>query len=258
MATALVTGASDGIGRELARILAREGYDLVVTARREELLNSLAQEIHSRYKRAVETLPADLSAAAGVETVLRRMEAFGDLDVLVNNAGFGDHGLFADADPHRLDAMIAVNVASLTALTRGLLPKMVARGAGQVLNVASVAAFQPGPLMSVYYATKAYVLSLSLGLREELRGTGVSVTALCPGPTKSGFQDVAGIEKSGLMSDSRMPDAREVAEYAYRAMVGRKAIAVHGAGYRFMIFVQRLLPRTFVARMVKGLQEKRR
>src|SRR5258705_3268888 len=180
MATALITGASSGIGLEIARILSRD-HELVLAARSADALHELATEIGPNARVVV----ADLSEAGGAAKLAAEVP---DVDVLVNCAGFGDFGDFATAAPERLDQMIELNVGSLTRLSRAYLPGMLQRGSGRIMNVASTAAFQPGPLMAVYYATKAYVLSLSEALAEETRGTGVPITALCPGPPASGVQ----------------------------------------------------------------------
>jgi short-subunit dehydrogenase len=194
---ALVTGASGGIGLEVARVLAGKGYDLALVARSGDRLEALAAELGG-----ASVVVADLSSPSAPAEVAG---AIPDVDVLVNNAGVGAYGLFADADLGATMAMVALNVGALTELTHRYLPGMLARGSGRILNVASTAAFFPGPLMSVYYATKSYVLSFSEGLAEEVRGTGVTVTALCPGPTATGFQAAADMEMSALVEGRRLP-----------------------------------------------------
>ena len=177
--------------------------------------------------------------------------------MLVNNAGFGDFGEFADASPERLDQMIELNVGSLTRLSRTYLPAMLERGSGHVLNVASTAAFQPGPLMAVYYATKAYVLSFSEALAEETRGTGVTVTALCPGPTASGFQAGAAMEQSRLVHGRKLPTAASVAAYGVKAMQRGDVVAVPGFGNKVLAASVRFSPRPVIRRMVHKMQEAR-
>jgi short-subunit dehydrogenase len=248
--TALVTGASAGIGRELARILAREGHDLVLIARREAELKSLADELKDSYGADSTIVAVDLAqpdAAAGVAT------AVGDatVDVLVNNAGFGGLGAFARRSRDEDMRMVAVNVTALTDLTKQFLPGMVARGRGRILNVASTAAFQPGPFMAVYYATKAYVLSLSQALAEETSGTGVTVTCLCPGPTESEFHGVAGTDAQPLTSGALMMTASAVAEAGYRAMARGKMVEVQGLHNKVGAQSVRLAPRRVILKIVR-------
>ncbi len=253
---ALVTGASSGIGLELARVLAREGWDMVLTARRKDALDALAVELRSAEVRRVLVLPGDLARPGEVDRLLARLDEEGvKVEILVNNAGFGDYGPVVAGEAHRFRDMIQVNVTALTQLCRGVLPGMVARGGGRILNVASTAAFQPGPLMAVYYATKAYVLSFSEALREELRDSGVTVTTLCPGPTRSGFQSEAGIEASPLVQRLPLPSSRKVAEYGVRALLRGKGIAVEGWLNRLQVASLRLLPRKLVPALVRRAQE---
>lgn len=176
------------------------------------------------------------------------------IDVLVNNAGVGDYGPFADADPAKLAAMVNLNVSALTALTRAYLPGMLQRRRGRILYVASSAAFQPGPLMSTYYVTKAYVLSLSEGLAEETRGTGVTVTALCPGPTASGFQAGAAMGDSKLVAGKRLPTAASVAAFGVAAMQRGDVVAVPGLANKIMASSVRFTPRPIVRRLVHRMQ----
>ena len=196
--TAVVTGASSGIGLEIARLLAADGYDLLLVASAEKKLLEVATRFSHEFGKTVAALAVDLARPDGARSLLDEIERRGlAVEVLVNNAGFGVYGPFAGADLAHTLEMIQVNVASLTELTRGVLPGMTARQSGRILNVASTAAFQPGPLMAVYYATKAYVLSFSEALANELSGTGVTVTALCPGPTRTAFQERAGLRGRG-------------------------------------------------------------
>ena len=176
------------------------------------------------------------------------------VDVLVNCAGFGDFGAFATASQERLDQMIEVNVGALTRLCRAYLPGMLQRGSGRILNVASTASFEPGPLMAVYYATKAYVLSFSEALAEEARGTGVTVTALCPGPTASGFQAGAAMEHSRLVKGRKLPTAHSVAEFGVRAMQRGEVVAVPGMQNRLLAASIRFTPRPVVRRLVHRMQ----
>jgi short-subunit dehydrogenase len=243
--TALVTGASGGIGLEIARLLAGE-HDLVLVARSAEALTAAAAELGG-----ATVLALDL---AEPDAVARVVEAVPEVDCLVNNAGVGDFSPFAEADPGKLDTLIALNVGALTQLTRAYLPGMLARKQGRILNVASTAAFQPGPLMAVYYATKAYVLSLSEALAEETRGSGVTVTALCPGPTASGFQAGAAMEGSRLVRGRTLPTAASVAAYGVAAMRKGDAVAVPGLMNKVFASSIRLTPRPVVRRVVHRMQ----
>lgn len=250
MARALVTGASGGIGKELSLILARNGYDLVIVARRQKELEELRNMITSQYTRDVEIIACDLTDISAVELMPI------DVDILINNAGFGDLGPFVDCDPDKQIRMIDLNVRTLTAITRKILPEMVSKGKGRILNVASVAAFEPGPLMSVYYATKAYVLSFSEALHEELRGTGVTVTALCPGPTNTGFAKAANADGTNLFKEATGANVVKVAEYGYKCMMRGKAVAICGLTFKLSIFLVRLLPRSVVRRIIHWLQSR--
>lgn len=245
---ALVTGASSGIGLHLAEELAAQGHDLVLVARRESALQSLAQRLR-RQGAAVTVIALDLSADA--DALIAELAELGlSPDVLVNNAGFGLFGKHADTDLADEQQLIDLNITALTRLTKQLLPAMLSRGQGRILNVASTAAFQPGPYMAVYYASKAYVLSYSEALAEELRGTGVSVTALCPGPTASGFQDRAAMQDSALVKSKRLPSAQSVARYGVQALMRGRTVAIPGWMNCLMAQSVRFTPRSLVTRMV--------
>jgi short-subunit dehydrogenase len=250
---ALVTGASAGIGRELARILAREGHDLVLVARREPELTALATELKERYAADSRVVTADLSKARAAETLVKELGPTAQVDVLVNNAGFGGHGAFWERERDADLRQIAVNVTALTDLTRLLLPGMVERHRGRILNVASTAAFQPGPFMAVYYATKAYVLSFSQALAEELSGTGVTVTTLCPGVTDTEFQQVAGAEDLRLNTGPLSMSAASVAEAAYKGMTRGRLLVIPGAHNKLGAQATRLAPRRVILKMVRQL-----
>lgn len=259
MATALVTGASSGIGLELAGLLARDRNDLVLVARRRERLETVARGLAEEYGIRARVLPADLARPdAPAQIAAELADASVVVDVLVNDAGFGAHGPVAEREPEELLAMIQVNVAALTHLTRLFLPGMLARRSGRILNVASTAAFQPGPLMAVYYATKAYVLSFSEALASETEGTGVTVTALCPGPVGTEFQKRAGTEKGVLVTGPLALPAREVAEAGYRGMLRGSPLVVPGLGNKAAVQALRVSPRRLVTRLSRKLQEKRR
>ena len=246
MPNALVTGASSGIGLEIARILAKD-HDVTLAARSADKLEALASEVGG-----ARVVPVDLADPEGPRALVAELPA---VDVLVNNAGFGDFGAFASAPESRLDDMIELNVGALTRLARAYLPGMRERGSGRVMNVASTAAFQPGPLMAVYYATKAYVLSFSEALAEETRGTGVTVTALCPGPTASGFQAGAAMEDSRLVKGRKLPSAAEVAAYGVKAMQRGDVVAVPGFMNKAMAASVRFSPRPVIRRAVHRMQD---
>lgn len=253
---ALVTGASSGIGLELARQLAEGGHDLVLVARGEARLRELADELRGAHGATSHVVALDLADPSAARALAERLERDGlAVDVLVNNAGFASFGPFVQAELDNELRMIQVNVAALTALTHRVLPGMVARGRGRVLNVASTAAFQPGPLMAVYYATKAFVLSLSEALAEELAGTGVSVTALCPGPTESGFQSRAKMEESKLVKGKRLMGSPEVARAGLAALWRGQRVVIPGVQNKVMAQSVRFLPRVAVTRIVKKVQE---
>jgi hypothetical protein len=255
---ALITGASAGIGRELAARFAAD-HDLILVARRQAELNALADGLRKQPGVTVHVLPADLGDPAAPQQLVDAVAAKGlTADVLVNNAGFGWTGPFVDADLPKMLNMIQVNVTALTHLTGLFLPGMKRRGRGRVLNVASTAAFQPGPLMAVYYATKAYVLSFSEALSEELRGTGVTVTCLCPGPTKTEFGDVAGMQETNLFHGPNVTDAKSVAAAGYSATMRGKRRAVPGFLNRVMVFAGKFVPRGLLLKMVRRFQEKRK
>jgi short-subunit dehydrogenase len=255
--TALVTGASSGLGLELAKRFAADGFDLVLVARSGSLMETAAREIEDRHGVRTHVLPFDLALDGSPQQLVDDLAGLGvRVDALVNSAGFTQFGPFAGSDPHTMLALLHVNVGALTHLTRLVLPGMIERGWGRVVNLASNAAFQPGPLMAVYYASKAYVLSLSIALAEEVRGTGVRVTALCPGPTATGFQARARMEDSKLVSGRHLPQAAEVAAWGYEAVKRGKPYAVQGARWRTVAFATRFLPRTTAARITMRAQER--
>lgn len=257
--TAVVTGASAGIGRELARVLAAEGHDLVLIARSRDRLESLASELTADHGISARPLVADLRGDGAPEAVERAVgrESGRPVDTLVNSAGFGTFGPFAETPLEQSLDLVRLNVTALTALTGLFLPGMLERGRGRVLNVASTAAFQAGPGMAVYYATKAYVLHFSEAIAEELRGTGVTVTTLCPGPTRTEFQERAEMESSGLLRGWAMMDAASVARAGVRGTLRGKRIVVPGALNKLGLLAPRLLPRRLLTRVVGGIQAPR-
>lgn len=255
---ALITGASSGIGRELAKLYAADSYDIVLVARRLELLNALATELQAIQPIQVHTIAADLGQHQAGKLLVSDLESRGiQVDALVNNAGFGLLGPFSEADQAKMLEMVQLNVTTLVELTGLLLPGMVQRGHGHVLNVASTAAFQPGPLMAVYYATKAFVLSFSEAIAEELRGSGVTVTALCPGPTRTGFGEVAGMQKTGLFDGPNVLDTASVAQAGYRAAQRGQFSVVPGFLNRLLVFSVRLMPRWLIRKLIKQVQSGR-
>lgn len=249
----LVTGASSGIGRELARCFAADGSRLILTARRQPELDELAVELRAKHASDVTVIAADL-AADGVATLLAALEQKNLApDVLVNNAGFGGRGDFIDMEAARIEAMLAVNITALTTLTRALLPAMRARRCGGVLNVASTAAFQPGAYMATYYATKAYVLSLSEALYVECERDGVTVSCLCPGATATGFAAEADMGGSLLFRLGAM-DAAVVARAGHAGFRRGKAIVIPGLRNKLGMQSLRVSPRALVRRLVARLQ----
>ncbi len=243
--TVMITGATRGLGWEFADIFARRGYGLFLTGRDEARLLRFKEE-HPGTR--IDTAVADLSDPRGVEALLESLRASGrTVDILVNNAGFGDRRAFAESDPGRQSATIQVNIASLVGLTRALLPGMVERGSGRILNVASNAGFVAGPLMAVYYASKAFVLSFSYALAEELRGSGVSVTVLCPGSTDTDFDKTAS-SRAGRAARTDLMDARPVAKAAVRALLAGRRMSAPGFSSKSVLVLSRLAPRAALAR----------
>jgi short-subunit dehydrogenase len=254
---AVVTGASSGIGLELSRLLARDGHDLVIVAQHAERLAEVARDLTAQCGVRVMVIAADLSDRAAPLEIAGKLKRQGlTPDVLVNNAGFALRGLFAVLDLGEQLRMVHVNVSALTHLTGLLLPGMLARRRGRVLNVASTAAFQPGPLMAVYYATKAYVLSFSEAVGNEISGSGVTVTALCPGPTATAFQKRAGLEGTRLFRVSAM-DAATVAREGYDGMLRGARLVIPGWRNRLFAQAVRFIPRQTVLQITRSLQERR-
>jgi len=254
--TALVTGASGGIGYELALLFARDGFDCILVARSQDKLRELAARLESEHRVKTLVIVKDLSRPSAVDEIYEEVTAASmPIDVLVNNAGFPVFGLFHETDLKVELEMLQVNVIALTALTKLFLRGMIDRRSGRILNLASTAAFVPGPLMAVYYASKAYVLSFSEALANESHGTGVTVTALCPGPTRTGFQ------KRGVMEDSRLvqgqiADARSVALAGYRGLMAGKTIVIPGLTNKLVPWIERLSPRGMVTRVVRRMQDR--
>lgn len=255
--TALITGASNGIGLELARIHAAKGGDLILVARSGQKLEKIRAELEEKHKVSVYLICKDLSQQDAAWEVFEEIRGKNiTVEYLVNNAGFGDYGLFSEEDPEKISQMINLNIHTLTCLTKSYLPEMIKSGKGRIMNVASTAAFQPGPLLAVYSATKAYVMNFSEAINNEVRKSGVTVTAFCPGPTESGFQAVAMIEESKLVKGKTLPSSREVALYGYKAMMKGKTLAIHGLLNWTLAMAVRFLPRSMVVKVVRKIQNK--
>lgn len=243
--TALVTGASSGIGLELARLLAAGGHDLVLVARSAERLDHIARELRDQHGVQVESRPRDLADPSAARELWRELTDEGAaIDTLVNNAGVGLHGAFAGQDVDEINRLVTLNVMALTTLTRLALPAMVARRSGRILNVASVVAYQPGgPQEAVYYATKSFVLSFSKGLARELRGSGVSITALCPGPTDTPFEKKSGATETALYKWMPSMSAAAVARAGYRGMMRGSGVVIPGIVAKVLAVAGELPPR---------------
>ena len=244
MATALITGASAGIGRELARLFAADGIDLVLVARRLPELQALCSELQQRHGVNAQALACDLSSPSALTDLLGQVRGL-ELEYLVNNAGFGSVGKFAELAAQREADMVELNISAVVRLTREVLPNMLARGRGRVLNVGSTAGFQPGPYMATYYASKAFVNSFSEALSYEVRGSGVSVTLSCPGPTVTEFGAISGVDKTRLFSLGAAT-AESVARAAYRSMQRGQTMAVHGLMNWVTTQLVRVSPRAWV------------
>lgn len=249
---AVVTGASGGLGYEFAKLLAADGYDLVLIARSADKLEANARELQAQYHARVRTIAMDLGVANAAAKVFEQVP---QCDVLINNAGFASNGRFDELPEERIREELLLDVVTLTELTRKYLPGMRARGRGRILTVASTAAFLPGPFMAVYYAAKAYVLSLSEALAEEIRGSGVTVTCVCPGATATGFQQRASVHGTLLM---RLPLARaaSVAKAGYRGMQRGKSVVVPGLSNKFVAISPRFTPRRLLLWMSRKAVER--
>jgi len=251
--TVLITGASAGLGVEFAKLFAADGSNLVLVARRLDRLDDLARELQKRYGIAVRIEARDLGQAGAAQDLFNELERDKvQVDILVNNAGFGARGPFVELPVDRQMQMVRVNIAALTHLTRLFLPGMLERGKGGILNVASTAGFQAGPGMSVYYASKAYVLHFTEGLAEEVRGIPIRVTCLAPGPTATEFAAEADLQRSRLFSFGVM-DAATVARAGYRGFRRGRVLVIPGLKNRLVAFSVRLAPRSFARAIAKWL-----
>lgn len=252
----IVTGAASGLGLEFAHLLARDSFDLILFDIDGKRLKDVKALLESKYDTRISNFSLDLSKPFIAKEVYGKLNGSG-IDVLINNAGFGLFGHFTKTSWQHEEAMIQLHIMTTTQLTKLILKDMVAKGSGKILNVASVAAFLPGPLMTIYYATKAYIVSFSQALANEVRGTGVSVTVLCPGQTKTGFQNVESSLSNVKPSSTKYftSDALSVAKYGYRAMNAGRALAVPGIFNKFILVLSRILPMKISGMLVRKLQE---
>ena len=253
---ALITGASKGIGKELANVFARKGYSLILIARNIKELEMLQSNLSDKYHVNVKILSVDLANPNSVEMIASTFrEELPKLDVLVNNAGVGLIKRFTDLPAHELNDMLEVNVTALTRLTYRVLPHMVAKKNGRILNVASTAAYMPGPYMAVYYASKAYVLSFSESIYEEYKKFGITVSALCPGMTQTPFLERAGMQDTPMWNGMPKMSAVKVAETAFKGLMRKKRVIVPGAMNKLMVFLSWISPRFMTAKVTAGLQK---
>lgn len=254
--TALITGASSGIGLELARVHAGKGDNLVLVARNKTKLDELKTELETTYKIQIYIIGKDLSETNAAQEVFDEVKHENiQIDYLINNAGFWDFGKFVETEWEKELQMINLNITALTHFTKLYAIDMMQRKSGKIMNVASTAAFLPGPLMAVYFATKSYVLSFSEAIDNEFRDFGVTVTTLCPGPTESGFQAAASMETIPLFKGKKLPTSKEVAEYGYEAMMKWKTVAIHGTINAIMARSISFIPRSWVVKLMRKLQD---
>jgi short-subunit dehydrogenase len=256
MSAALITGASTGIGREYAYLCAQEGYDVVLVARGEAKLQALAADIHNKTGRQAYVFARDLSQPDAATVLFNDIVCTKiQVEVLINNAGFGLLGKFWELDAKEQMEMVQLNMNALTMLSRYFLPDMIEKKRGMILNVASTAAFQPGPLMAIYFATKSYVVSFSEAIHNEARDFGVHVTCLCPGPTATEFDKRAKMENTKLFKQKNIMDARSVALIGWKAMKAGKPLVIPGRKNAVMAFMTRFAPIQFTAGMARKFQE---
>jgi uncharacterized protein len=255
--TALVTGASSGIGSEFARLLAERDHDLVLVARRTAKLEELAKELEQRHDARITVLTTDLSETNAAQEVYSQVLRRGiEVDVLVNNAGFNVYGPFSGTDPEKEMRMLQVNIMALVALTKLFVRGMIDRGYGKILNLGSTGSFAPAPLDGLYAASKAFVLSFSEAIAEELKGTGVTVTALCPGPTQTEFAAKAAMTDTKIFS-GRLMSAQQVVSIGYQGLMRDEAVVVPGWANNFQVWSMRFAPRSLVRQVAKGLMSRK-
>lgn len=253
----LITGASSGIGLELASLCAKKKQNLILVARSGNKLQEIKTELERKYAVHVECFAIDLSKPNSAKELYDKTADAGyDVTILINNAGFGDHEVFLDSDWQRQQAMVQLNITTLMQLTYLYGNDMRDEGTGRILNISSVAAFSAGPYMSIYYATKGFVLSFSLAVAAELKGSGVTVTAICPGPTKTGFESAADMKNSKMFTQFFPQTAKSVAKCAYRAMMKGKPLVYHSKATKLMNVGSRLTSRKFAAGFAERINQK--
>ena len=255
--TALVTGAASGLGFELALLLAKDGYHLVLIDIDSGKLEEAKIEILKEHETQITLMVKDLSLVNIAQEIYDDLEKT-KIDVIINNAGFGLFGTFYDTDWERESQMLNLHVITATHLIKLILPDMVERGSGKILNLSSLAAFQPGPMMALYYASKAYMLSFSQAISNELKGTGVSSTVLCPGPTKTAFQSTVSQDSKENKIAFNMACPKEVAAYGYKAMHNGRVVAIPGTFNKFLSILPRMLTRNRATKIVRKIQDKNR
>jgi hypothetical protein len=255
--TALVTGAASGLGFELALLLAKDTYELILIDQDKEKLEQSKADILKAYDIKITLLIKDLSQTNIAQDIYNDVRNT-SIDVIINNAGFGLFGTFSKTEWERESQMLHLHILTTTHLIKLILPDMVERRSGKILNLSSLAAFQPGPLMAIYYASKAYILSFSQAIANELKGTGVTVTVLCPGPTKTSFQNTVSKECTENKISFNMACPKQVAAYGYKAMQNGKVVAVPGVFNKFLSVLPRVLTRNRTTRIVRKIQEKNR
>ena len=255
--TALITGGASGLGYEFAVLLAKDAYHLILIDINSDKLKETKKELEDNYPTQVITITKDMSKHNCSSELFEEIKET-PIDVLINNAGFGLYGHFHKTNWEREASMLNLHIIATTHLTKLILKGMVERGHGKILNMSSLAAFQPGPLMSIYYASKAYILSFSEAIANELKGTGVTVTVLCPGQTKTSFQEVVSQETSKNKIGFNMASPDEVAKYGYKAMLNGESVVVPGNFNKFLSFLPRIMPRNIIAAIVRKIQEKNR
>lgn len=253
--TALITGASGGIGYELAKIAASGNINLVLVSRNKEKLDQLRKELQEKYGIKVWIFAHDLSNPDTLPELIDEIDSLGlEINILINNAGTGDFGKYLETSPGKEIEMINLNILSLSYLTKIFYRRMVHAGNGRIMNLSSIAAYMPGPYMTVYYATKAYVQSFSEALAAEAKGTGVTITVLCPGPTESHFFDNASVNAKSVSRFFDMPSAKEVAHFGFKAMMKGRTVAIHGIKNKAIVFIANFIPGKTLAWFIKQLK----
>lgn len=253
----LITGSSSGIGLNLAHIFAKNNHNLILVARNKDTLSLLKKKLNFLYKVDIKTISLDISGETGAVSLYKIINKKQlTVDILINNAGMGYHGKFLEKDTQSDMNLINLNIVTPTILTKLFLQDMVKAGHGKIFNIASTAGFQSGPLMSVYYGTKSYLLNFSEGIAEELRDSKIKVVTLCPGPTKTSFEKMDKIEK-GLFKNFHIADPEDVARYLYKNIDTKKDILIHGNLNKFMIALTKFIPRKINLNLIKKIQEKK-